>query len=241
MPNFPIPPAEVRQLNSTCFYKVSSFPFSLLLSPHFIFNPSPSSKITIVGQRPAHKEGLLSHRGESVYICPLALGSEYLTKVPGWKRTEWLPCSTNDRFYFMMRIFIFFGFSQPAHCHCVCYTKSKSILIVLATQISTFYHTFLTTLNMLLNFWEIYILHLLVLLHIDGGLDDKQPFSDFSKGNILELQIFSSSPYVFCNSYMRMMLCFMSLNFIQLHPQFRLRFILGAFNITSLDLVKVSP
>lgn len=80
-----------------------------------------------------------------------------------------------------------------------------------------------------------------MLLHVDGGLDDKQPFSDFPKGNILELQIFSSSPYVFCNSYMRMMLCFMSLSFIQLHPQFRLRFILGAFNITSLDLVKVSP
>ena len=33
----------------------------------------------------------------------------------------------------------------------------------------------------------------------------------------------------------------MSLNFIRLHLQFRLRFILCVFNITSLDLVKVSP
>lgn len=33
----------------------------------------------------------------------------------------------------------------------------------------------------------------------------------------------------------------MSLNFIRLHPQFRLRFILCVFNITALDLVKVSP
>ena len=34
---------------------------------------------------------------------------------------------------------------------------------------------------------------------------------------------------------------FMSLNFIRLHPQFRLRFILCVFNITALDLVKISP
>lgn len=85
------------------------------------------------------------------------------------------------------------------------------------------------------------MLHLLTALHIDGGLDYKQPFLDFLKGNVLELQTFSSPLAVFCNSCMGMMLCFMSLNFTRLHPQFRFGYSLCAFNITSLDLVKVSP
>lgn len=126
----------------------------------------------------------------------------------------------------------------------VCMSSKKVFWLYLAIQTRPFYYTFVTKFNMLLNFWGVYILHLLMALHIDGGLDYKQAlFSVFFKrqhSRTTNIFIFSWCIFfsdVFCNSTMGMTLCFMSLNFTRLHPQFKFGYNLCAcaFNITSLD------
>lgn len=62
----------------------------------------------------------------------------------------------------------------------------------------------------------------------------------FFKVNILELKTFSSFSDEFYNTCKGMMLCFTSLSVTQLFPQFWFGYNLCAFNITSVDLVKVS-
>lgn len=60
--------------------------------------------------------------------------------------------------------------------------------------------------------------------HINGRLDYKQLFLDldFFLKQILKPETFHPPLVYFYNSFMGMMLCFMSVNFTRLHPQFGL-------------------
>lgn len=172
----------MRQSDATGSWKLSSFPFSLPLSPsHFILLlPFPTSHLWDIEWLMKTWRSSHLYRVKSTYMCPISLGRESLSKVPGWKRIKRLFCCTNDRLYFILGLFVFFlDYLKQLLVIVRVMSNRKVFWLNLVTRTRTFYWTFIMTFSMPLSFWVIYILHLLMTLHIDGGLDYIQAFLGF--------------------------------------------------------------
>lgn len=151
MPNFTIPlqtwGSQMLLVPENYLPFLSPF-FSLLLisscfslSQHHICGTSSSS------WRFSHP-----YTVKSTYMCPISLGRKSLSKAPGWKRTKRLFCCTNDRLYFILRLFIFFLYYLKQLVVIVCVNRKVFWLNLVTQTCYPFYCTFIMIFNMPLNF-----------------------------------------------------------------------------------------